>query len=109
MRELAVDFEEVGMAMETHDSETEFYLDLESGEVVMIPSEVQRLESFEEADLAKPKAVMHVPKTAAPISTLFSWDLAPPDSMKTIPPVIIPAPPSARQAHSTFEVEKDKM
>src|SRR4051812_37742633 len=53
MPELAVDFEEIGMAMETHDSEMQFYLDLESGEVMMIPWEVQRLESFEEADLAK--------------------------------------------------------
>jgi hypothetical protein len=52
MRELPVDFEELAAAMEDHTGETQWYLDLETGEVYFISSEVAELAYQEEPDLS---------------------------------------------------------
>lgn len=48
MRRLRVDLEEIAMAMEMQMSENESYLDTETGEVVMIPHELQGEDVFDE-------------------------------------------------------------
>ena len=52
MRELPVDFEELAMAMEDHTGETQWYLDLETGEVIPITSDIQSLAYGKDVDLS---------------------------------------------------------
>ena len=48
MRRLRVDLEDIAMAMETQLSEHESYLDTETGDVVIVPHELQGEEIFDE-------------------------------------------------------------
>lgn len=48
MRRLAVDFEDIAIAMEEQEWSNEYYLDTQAGELVLIPSEISSLESFDE-------------------------------------------------------------
>ncbi len=52
MRRLRVDLEEIAMAMEMQMSENESYLDTETGEVVMVPHELQGEDIFDEEYVA---------------------------------------------------------
>src|SRR6478672_8739744 len=52
MRELVIDFEEVAMAMEDHTGELRYFLDTQTGELVVIPPELGDLDSDEGPDPA---------------------------------------------------------
>src|SRR5689334_18078159 len=52
MRELPVDFEELAMAMEDHSGETQYYLDVETGEIYFITPDVLEFAYREDPDLS---------------------------------------------------------
>jgi len=53
MRKLAVDFEQIAMAMEDQDEFNSYYLDTHTGELVAIPSEYFSLEVFDEEGISE--------------------------------------------------------